>query len=257
MPPMWAQAARTSEMGSEDPKPETVVAMPLRQRLRSGLGSKAFWRRRVRNVPQVKPGSILLARHGKSALSRTVWLSAEGYRQWWGQYDTVGLDATRQPPARFLAFAEQADVIYCSTLLRSQETAAQAASGRPVQSDVVFIEAPLPPPNMPNWFRLMPRIWGAVARVNWMLGGHGDGETARDARLRARQAAERLLAEVKNDQVVMLVAHGWFNRMIGQELKKLGWACTDDGGFKHWAVRLFEPRAAGVEDMSPPQPGGS
>lgn len=185
---------------------------------------------------------IFLSRHGKSALSRTVWLSAKGYEQWWQTYDQVGLDPSRQPTDRFLEFAGRADVILSSTLKRSQDTAAQAALGRDVIADKIFVEAPLPPPQLPRWFKLMPRIWGAVARIHWMLGG-GQGESASDARERASLAADSLLAYARQGQTVMLVAHGWFNRMIGQELKRRGWTCTDDGGFAHWSVRAFECQA--------------
>ena len=37
-----------------------------------------------------------------------------------------------------------------------------------------------------------------------------------------------------------MVAHGFFNAMIGRSLAKLGWHCVDDGGFRYWAARRFE-----------------
>jgi len=40
---------------------------------------------------------------------------------------------------------------------------------------------------------------------------------------------------------VLLLAHGYFNHMIGTALKKRGWALVENHGFKYWAVRRFEP----------------
>lgn len=197
----------------------------------------------VHDVPRAQAhGRIVLARHGKSALSRRCWLNAAQYRAWWAEYDQLGLDPASQPSSAFLKRAQAADVVFSSTLLRSRQTAAIAAAGRPVIMDALFVEAPLPPPGWPRWLKLKPRFWGAIARIHWLWGG-GTDETLAEARTRACQAADRLMAEAAAGRVVFLAAHGWFNRMIGQELSRRGWACVDDGGYRHWAVRVFEPRA--------------
>ena len=194
-------------------------------------------------LQSVRMGRIHLVRHGKSALSRRVWLSATEYRDWWAQYDSLGLDAKSTPTRAFWDAAAQADCVLCSTLPRSQETARLAAGDKTPHCDALFVEAPLPPPPWPNWLKLKPRFWGAIARIHWMWGGHGDQESAKHARQRAARAADRLLAEAANGRVVLLAAHGWFNRMIGQELTRRGWHCVADGGFRHWSVRTFEPSA--------------
>jgi broad specificity phosphatase PhoE len=196
----------------------------------------------VQDVPRAAArGRIVLARHGKSALSRRCWLNAAQYRDWWSRYDQLGIDPASHPPESFLQAAHEADVVFSSTLLRSRQTAALAANGRSVVMDAIFVEAPLPPPTWPAWLKLKPRFWGVIARFYWLQGG-GKGETVSEARKRASDAADRLMAEVAAGRVVFLAAHGWFNRMIGQELVQRGWVCVDDGGYRHWAVRVFEPR---------------
>lgn len=196
----------------------------------------------TRTNRNAQPGRIVLARHGKSALSRRIWLSAAQYRDWWARYDQLGLDPGSAPSARFTAAAGEADRIWSSTLPRSRETAAIAARGRPVLADGLFVEAPLPPPRWPGWLKLKPRFWGAIARIHWLWGGHGAQESAHAARARAAEATDRLLAEVADGKTVFLAAHGWFNRMIGQELARRGWRCIEDGGYRHWSVRVFEKR---------------
>ncbi len=39
----------------------------------------------------------------------------------------------------------------------------------------------------------------------------------------------------------MLIAHGYFNFMIGRALVAQGWRRTLDQGFQYWAARRFEP----------------
>ena len=44
----------------------------------------------------------------------------------------------------------------------------------------------------------------------------------------------------RQGQDVLVVAHGFFNGMVGEALKRQGWRCTDDQGFKYWRARRFE-----------------
>jgi broad specificity phosphatase PhoE len=89
--------------------------------------------------------------------------------------------------------------------------------------------------------KLSPRIWGFVARLWWWLFNHHDQqETRREAEARAAEAARQLVALASGGQDVLVVAHGFFNAMIGQALARLGWRCVQDGGFRYWSARRFE-----------------
>ena len=57
----------------------------------------------------------------------------------------------------------------------------------------------------------------------------------------AHRAAQKL-HEASVDTKVYLAAHGWFNRMLRPELKKLGWKCVRDGGDSYWSFRVYEYR---------------
>ena len=35
-------------------------------------------------------------------------------------------------------------------------------------------------------------------------------------------------------------AHGFFNSMIGMELRRLGWRCVKGRGWRYWSTRYFE-----------------
>ncbi|OYW89927.1 MAG: histidine phosphatase family protein, partial [Caulobacterales bacterium 32-67-6] len=92
-----------------------------------------------------RPGAITLTRHGEPALSRKCLITARQYGDWWAKYEVGGLLAGQTPPPELVATAQGAGAIYASTRQRPQEAAAAAAAGREVLSDVLFIEAPLPP----------------------------------------------------------------------------------------------------------------
>jgi broad specificity phosphatase PhoE len=169
-------------------------------------------------------------------------LSAKSYRDWWATYEVGGLKAGQTPPAALVAAAAEADAVYSSTRLRSIESAQAITRGRAFEPDPLFVEAPLPPPDAPEWLRLPPRWWGVVARLWWWLFDHHEGqETRREAERRAELAAGRLAASAARGETVMVIAHGFFNLMIGRALEARGWRRTLDQGFRYWCARRFEP----------------
>jgi hypothetical protein len=85
-----------------------------------------------------------------------------------------------------------------------------------VISDVQFIEAPLPPPRFPSWFKLPPKYWGAVARFWWHAFDHHEGqETRAEAEARAARVAAMLIERAETGEDVLVLAHGYFNHMVG------------------------------------------
>ncbi|MBN8551892.1 MAG: histidine phosphatase family protein [Caulobacterales bacterium] len=191
----------------------------------------------------MRPGAIVLARHGEPALSRKIKLTSDGYVDWWARYEVGGLLPGQVPPDCLIEQAQRS-VIFHSTRPRAVETARAVAGGRPRIEDEIFIEAPLPPPNFPDWFKVGPRAWGVIARVWWWaFDHHGEGEECREeAKARARRAADLLEARAAEGTDVLVLAHGFFNGMVGMELTRRGWRCTRDRGFKYWCGRKFEKR---------------
>ena len=195
------------------------------------------------NTAPRRPGAVILARHAKPALSRQIRLSAAGYRDWWAAYEAGGIKADQSVPDALLATAQGAGHLICSTRLRSRETAAALARGRAVMEDALFIEAPLPPPALPAWIRLSPPVWGLAARFWWWFFDHHHSEETRaQARARAAEAAGRLIDLAAGGDDVLVVAHGFFNGMVGGALKRRGWRCTLDEGYRYWSARRFEAR---------------
>ncbi len=188
-------------------------------------------------------GSITLARHGEPALSREVRLTAGEYRDWWARYEIGGLKEGQTPPAALVSTAREAGKLLVSTRRRAIETARGLSDDLEFTRDEALIEAPLPPPNFPNWIRLSPRHWGFIARVWWWFLDHHEGEESRaEAEVRADKVAVELTALAFSGQDVLVVAHGFFNHLIGRALKRRGWRCTNDGGYQYWSAHRFEHR---------------
>ena len=185
-------------------------------------------------------GAITLARHGEPALSRKIKLDARAYDRWWAAYEAGGILPGQTPPQELLDIARRADVVVCSTRRRAIETA--EALGRPFTCDSIFVEAPLPAPRSPAALRLGPKAWGVITRFLWWFGHSGGQESRSQAWTRARAVADRLEAEAAGGREVLVVAHGFFNGMVGVELTRRGWRCVRDRGFKYWSARRFERR---------------
>ena len=188
----------------------------------------------------VRPGVITLARHGEPALSRKVRLNAPEYGDWWGRYEEGGLKAGQVPPAELLQLAREADVIIASTRRRSIETAQAVVEGRAFATDPTFIEAPLPPPPWPLWIRMSPKRLGFFSRFWWwFFDHHGGQETRQQAEARADQAALVLIELADQGQDVLVLAHGFFNWMIGEALKRRGLTKLLDQGHGYWSLKRF------------------
>ncbi|MEM7663054.1 MAG: histidine phosphatase family protein [Pseudomonadota bacterium] len=192
--------------------------------------------------PGTVRGPIIIARHGRPALDRTKGprLNWKAYVDWWAAYEVGGLAEGQEAPEGLRAVVADADIFLTSARQRAQETMALAAPGQTAQPDAIFNEAPLPPPRFKR-ARYLPKTWNVIARIAWLFGHSLDGESVSASRARAREAAVQL-HEAAMDGKVFLAAHGWFNRMIRKELRRLGWRCSYNGGDKYWAWRRYDFR---------------
>jgi len=190
-----------------------------------------------------RSGTIVLARHGEPDLSRKVKFSAKTYGEWWAVYETTGLRPGQTPPAGLVAFGRSAGAVIASIRPRSIETAKAVVGDRAFAIDPLFIEAPLPPPPFPEWIKASPKIWGFMARFWWWFFNHHAGqEDRKTAEARADQAAELLIGMANEGQDVLVLAHGFFNTLIGRSLEAFGWKMTEDQGYKYWTMKRFEAR---------------
>ncbi len=191
--------------------------------------------------PDGVAGVITLVRHGEPALSRDISLDAVGYGAWWARYEVGSLQTEQSPPDDIAALARGGAAVVTSTRPRAMESAALLTNGRPFAADDLYVEAPLPPPPWPPWIKMGPRLWGFFTRFWWWFFDHHlTEESVKQAHVRADLAAGRLITLADGGQDVLLVAHGFFNAMIGRALTARGWRRTFGRGYKYWSVRRFE-----------------
>lgn len=189
----------------------------------------------------VRPGAIILCRHGEPAISRKVLLTADGYREFWAKYEVLGILPGQTPPRALMDQIASAGALISSTRQRSVESAIALCAGREFVREAMFVEAPLPPPNLPKFIKLSPKIWGFLARTWWWFFNHHEGgETRRAAEDRAEQAAAMVVELAEQGQDVVILAHGFFNFMVGRSLRRRGWRLTANQGWKYWSSRRFE-----------------
>ena len=118
----------TSARVQFDGVPEASSRAPMH--LGQGLGEA--------KVRAVRPGAIILARHGQPALSRKCWLTSDQYAQWWGLYEAGGLKPGQTPPQALIHLAQSVGEIHASTRRRARETAAAVAGSREVVLDELY-----------------------------------------------------------------------------------------------------------------------
>jgi len=180
-------------------------------------------------------GEIILMRHGKPDLGPIGKVSARDMAQWIEQYDLVGIVDEPIPEAS-QALARKAGVIVSSTAPRALASAA-ALGMSPSLIDAVFCEARLP---HGKWTqpRLSPFTWAFIYRMAWLCGFSARVESARDAGLRADRAAQQL-QRLAEDKDVLLMGHGFMNRMIAKRLARAGWVRQDSSGSRYWSASRY------------------
>lgn len=187
-------------------------------------------------------GPIIISRHGEPALDRNARprLGWKEYQDWWSRYENSRLADGEAAPEGLKAIVADTELVLTSTRPRAIETATLAAPHLPPEQHEIFNEAPLPPPRFKR-VKYLPKTWNIYARTAWLWGHSLDGESVTEARARAKMAAMQL-HETSEIGKIFLAAHGWFNRMIRKELRKLGWKCVYNGGDSFWSYRVYEYR---------------
>jgi hypothetical protein len=86
--------------------------------------------------------------------------------------------------------------------------------------------------------------WAVMARVLWHVGYHPEIENYRKAKHRAGIAADILMNKLRaangKERAAILVAHGYFNAMIGRILRKRGFTRTGQHRVRYWNAVVYE-----------------
>lgn len=173
---------------------------------------------------------IYLIRHAKPNVKKNWFYSADEARQYVLDYNSAPIIPFDS--SLVSVYLRPKHTIYCSSLPRSQETALDIFGVEfPVVSDSVFREFEIRMIAANSFFKMPLGIWQAFSRGSWMLGfNHRGIESHKEAKLRARQAAENLIKVAHDEETAVLVAHGMLNGAISKELEKEGWKLIQKQG---------------------------
>ena len=129
-------------------------------------------------------------------------------------------------------------MVLTSGKARAHQSAKALAPGAELIADPLFVEAPLASPRIPLLRMRVPK-WAVVSRILWHAGYHPEIENYRRAKHRGAAAADILIARANRDGATALVAHGYFNLIIGRELRHRGFHKTGSHRARFWNSVIY------------------
>jgi len=186
-----------------------------------------------------KGARIILVRHGRPALPLRPRTGHGGFRDYIDTYEQAGLDPESLPPRELSDLVKDLDHVFTSDRPRAHQSAKALAPHAALKVDPLFAEAPLASPRIPLLKMRVPK-WAVVARILWHAGYHPEIENYRKAKHRAGEAADILMDKVREGGAAVLVAHGYFNAMIGRLLRQRGFTRTGAHRVRYWNAVIYE-----------------
>ena len=188
--------------------------------------------------PADGPMRIILICHGRPAIPTAPRTSHHEFRSYIDAYEDAGLDPESAPPNELQDLVGELDAIFTSGRKRSVDSARALAPNAELIADPLFAEAPLASPPIPLLRMKVPK-WAVVARILWHAGYHPEIENYRRAKHRAVQAADILMRRARDEGAAALVAHGYFNLIIGHELRRRGFTKSGSHRAQFWNSVIY------------------
>jgi broad specificity phosphatase PhoE len=181
---------------------------------------------------------IILLRHGEVDVKDNNKISANEFGQWIIKYNNSNIKFECLSKNEIKSLFDKSNIIICSNLKRSIQSA-ELFNKIPFEINDIFKEAKLP---YSNWtkLKLSPKIWLIIFRILWLFGYYKNSESLQETKQRAKIATQKLLELSKNNDTILLVGHGVFNRFIKKELIRNQWKQTKKSGNKNWDYGIFE-----------------
>lgn len=154
-------------------------------------------------------------------MGRSRWIGHAAFARFIDDYQAAGIEAD-PPPQELVELVASVPRVFASDLKRSVDSARALLPGAELVSSPLFTEAPLASPPLPA-LKLKAPAWAVMARVAWHGGFKPGIESYGQSKQRAREAAPVLIEEAERSGLALLVAHGYFNAILGRTLSRRGW----------------------------------
>lgn len=173
-------------------------------------------------------------------MGRSRWIGHAAFARYIDDYQAAGLDEGSAPPQELIDAIGPVRRVFASELARSIDSARALLPKAELVSTPLFTEAPLASPRLPA-LRLKAPAWAVVSRIAWH-GGYKPGiESYGQSKNRARRALELLVAEAEEAGTAVLVAHGYFNAILGRALSQRGWRRVNGAHrARFWNAVIYE-----------------
>ena len=185
------------------------------------------------------PLKIILIRHGRPAIATAPRTSHREFRSYIDEYEDAGLDPASVPPEELQDLIGELRAVFTSGRKRAEESAKALAPDAELIVDPLFVEAPLASPPIPI-LKMRVAKWAVVSRLMWYAGFSPKIENYRRSKRRAAAAAEILIKRAQKDGGTALVAHGYFNYLIGIELRRRGFKQAGSHKARYWNDVTYE-----------------
>jgi broad specificity phosphatase PhoE len=108
-------------------------------------------------------------------------------------------------------------------------------------ADSIFREAALPHSKW-NFPKLSPACWMVWFRILWLMGYSNHCETLQEAKKRANIGGKKLESLAREKGPVLLIGHGFMNRLIANYLRRNGWEGPKSPGHNYWEFTVYRFR---------------
>ena len=178
---------------------------------------------------------IILLRHGKPSVDLKGNLTASDFKFLAREYAQSGI---KDHPPKDLKDNFNSHYVVCSHLERSLQSTKGLGITEVHLTDELFAETDIP--HFDKFFIKLPMMgWLISLRLIWLLGFSKNGESFTQAKIRAEQASNKLIALAQKNEKVILVGHGLMNRLIAKQLRLNNWQGPKSPGSNYWEYGLY------------------
>jgi len=175
-------------------------------------------------------------RHGKPEFELTGSVRACDIGGVVRSYDLSGIVGC--PPDEAIELTKKQNIVVCSDLPRSLQSAEFLGGAEVYIASPVFGETNLPYFSTGS-IKLPVSVWIAVLRSLWFFGFSKNGESLSATKKRAKLASQKLMQLAEQFEKILLVGHGFINRLIARELLSQNWQGPSLPGHHYWDYAVY------------------
>ncbi len=174
---------------------------------------------------------IIIYRHAEPIVSGNEIISGHDFPLWVLRYNDSGI-------IKIEPQVKKEKIVLTSNLKRSIETG--KLIGEKIIQNSIFCEAEVPLIKFPA-IKMRAKFWLALSRFLWLFELKKNCELFKKAKQRAIQIVEKIESHLLESQRVVIVGHGFINRLIKKELIHRKWSLSQiDGGNSFLGKMTFQ-----------------